>query len=117
MADALYSIFLSAKYFAPNSTFSLRRILTVLTDDGSQTLTRQKKELPLDSLDRLRDARIPFGMDAELMKVLRLDGKDFPVESQRTQRCRRLQSSMEPILEHFQQLGCIRGTNPSPASV
>ena len=66
VADALYSIFLSEKYFSKENTFSLRRILTVLTGDSRQTLTGQKRAALLDSIAKLKRTEIRIQCREEL---------------------------------------------------
>ena len=66
VADALYSLFLSEKYFSAENGFSLRRILTILTGDSRQTLTDRRREALLASLDRLQQTTISIRCGEEL---------------------------------------------------
>lgn len=66
VADALYSLFLSEKYFSAENSFSLRRILTILTGDSRQTLTDRRREALLSSLDRLQQTTISIRCGEEL---------------------------------------------------
>ena len=66
VADGLYSLFLTEKYFSPEDGFTLRRLLTMLTGDSRQTLTAQKREALAASIARLRETRITIRCGQEL---------------------------------------------------
>lgn len=66
VADAVYSLFLTEKYFSPENSFSLRRLLTLLTGDSRQTLTARRRDTLLASLDRLQGATLSIRCGEEL---------------------------------------------------
>lgn len=61
VADAIFSIFCSGQ-----SRFTLRRLLTVLTGDNKQTLTKPKKEELRRSVEKLRSVQIEIDCTDEM---------------------------------------------------
>lgn len=66
IADTIYSLYRTGKYLSPSRSFRLRRVLTALTGDPSQTLTPQKEAILRTSLERLQQITITLDCQKEL---------------------------------------------------